>query len=75
VRLRVVGYADALGSREVNERLTRSRAEYAAAELEAAGVPRERLVVVGRAGEQFLTNVVGEGSESRRVEFEVVLSR
>ena len=75
VRLRVVGYADALGSREVNERLTRARAEYAAAELEAAGVSRDRLVVVGRAGEQFLTNVVGEGSESRRVEFEVVLSR
>jgi outer membrane protein OmpA-like peptidoglycan-associated protein len=75
VRLRVVGYADALGSRAVNERLTRSRAEYAAAELEEAGVPRTRLVVVGRAGEQFLTNVVGEGSESRRVEFEVVLSR
>ena len=45
------------------------------AELEAAGVSRDRLVVVGRAGEQFLTNVVGEGSESRRVEFEVVLSR
>jgi outer membrane protein OmpA-like peptidoglycan-associated protein len=75
VRLRVVGYADALGSRAVNERLTRARADYAAAGLLAAGVPRERLVVVGRPGEQFLTNVVGEGSESRRVEFEVVLSR
>jgi outer membrane protein OmpA-like peptidoglycan-associated protein len=75
VRLRVVGYADPLGSRSINERLTRQRAEFAASGLEKAGVPRERLVVVGRPGEQFLTNVVGAGSESRRVEFEVVLSR
>jgi len=74
VRLRIVGYADPLGSRAVNERLTRERAEYAAVRLEQLGVPRERLVVVGRPGEQFLTNVVGEGSESRRTEFEVVLT-
>jgi outer membrane protein OmpA-like peptidoglycan-associated protein len=75
VRLRIVGYADPLGSRAINERLTMARAEYVAAALEELGVPRKRMVVVGRPGEQILTNVVGEGSESRRTEFEVVLSR
>ena len=50
------------------------RAEYAASRLEKLGVPRSRMVVVGRPGEQFLTNVVGEGSESRRAEFEVILT-
>jgi outer membrane protein OmpA-like peptidoglycan-associated protein len=74
VRLRVVGYADPLGSRAINERLTMERAEYAASRLEKLGVPRSRMVVLGRPGEQFLTNVVGEGSESRRTEFEVILT-
>ena len=74
VRLRVVGYADPLGSRAINERLTMERAEYAASRLEKLGISRSRMVVMGRPGEQFLTNVVGQGSESRRTEFEVILT-
>jgi outer membrane protein OmpA-like peptidoglycan-associated protein len=56
----------------VNHKLTIARAEFAAERLRAFGVPQRRLVVVGRPGEQYLTSEVGEGSDSRRVQFEVV---
>jgi hypothetical protein len=40
--------------------------------LAALGVPAERLVVVGRPGEQYLSTRAGAGSDSRRVQFEVI---
>jgi outer membrane protein OmpA-like peptidoglycan-associated protein len=71
VRLRVIGYADPLGSVAVNEQLTRARARVAVERLVALGVSETRLSTVGRPGERQLTDRVGQGSDSRRTEFEV----
>ena len=70
-RIRVIGYADPLGAPEVNEQLTLTRAAFGRDRLIALGVPSERLTTVGRPGERLLTQLVGEGSDSRRTEFEV----
>ena len=43
--IRVVGYADALGSAAGNERLSRRRAQAVAAELVANGVLRDRITI------------------------------
>jgi outer membrane protein OmpA-like peptidoglycan-associated protein len=71
VRIRVIGYADPLGSVVVNRQLTLDRARFAMERLVELGVPQERLSTVGRPGERLLTERVGEGSDSRRAEFEV----
>jgi len=71
VRLRVIGYADPLGSLEVNEQLTRARARVAVERLIELGVSADRLTTVGRPGERLLSDQVGQGSDSRRTEFEV----
>ena len=71
VRLRVIGYADPLGSLEVNQQLTRARARVAVERLIELGVSEDRLTTVGRPGERLLTDQVGQGSDSRRTEFEV----
>lgn len=52
VRVRVSGFADARGDEELNEALSRARAETVAQELEKAGIPKERLVVEAM-GERF----------------------
>jgi outer membrane protein OmpA-like peptidoglycan-associated protein len=71
VRLRLSGYADALGNLAVNEALTAGRARFAFDRLVALGVAPERMTIVGRPGERFLSQEVGSNSDSRRVEFEV----
>jgi outer membrane protein OmpA-like peptidoglycan-associated protein len=71
VRLRIIGYADPLGSEEVNALLTLQRARFAYDRLIELGVPEERLVTVGRPGERLASQTVGAGSDSRRTEFEV----
>lgn len=75
VRLRVVGYADATGGAETNRRVTESRAHWVADALVARGVPRERLVLVAGVGGQDLLAEPGEGSDNRRVEFDVTYAR
>ena len=70
-RLRIIGYADPLGSPEVNAQLTLDRARFAYERLLALGVPESRMVTVGRPGERLATQTVGTGSDSRRTEFEV----
>jgi len=52
VRVRVSGFADSRGDDELNESLSRERAEMVARELEKAGVPKERLIIEGM-GERF----------------------
>jgi outer membrane protein OmpA-like peptidoglycan-associated protein len=47
VKVRVEGYADPRGSEEVNDALSRRRAEAVAAVLEQAGLPKDRMVVEG----------------------------
>jgi outer membrane protein OmpA-like peptidoglycan-associated protein len=52
VRVRVSGFADARGDEALNLRLSQERASKVAAELEKAGVPKERLIIEGM-GERF----------------------
>jgi len=47
MKVRVAGYADPRGSEEVNDALSRRRAEAVAAVLEKAGLPKDRMIVEG----------------------------
>jgi outer membrane protein OmpA-like peptidoglycan-associated protein len=47
VKVRVAGYADPRGSEEVNDALSRRRADAVAAVLEKAGLPKDHMVVEG----------------------------
>lgn len=47
MKVRVSGYADPRGSEEVNDVLSRRRAEAVAAVLEKAGLPKDRMIVEG----------------------------
>ncbi len=67
------GYSDASGPLEVNLRLSEQRAMAVARELLAAGIARERLLVVGHGPQQPLaSNASLEGQEqNRRVELRI----
>jgi outer membrane protein OmpA-like peptidoglycan-associated protein len=45
VKVRVAGYADPRGSEEINDELSKRRAEAVAAVLTQAGIPRDQLIV------------------------------
>ncbi len=66
----IVGYTDASGSDEENERISRLRGERVRDYLIAQGVPAERLVVEGR-GESDASGAAAVAGLERRVEFEV----
>jgi outer membrane protein OmpA-like peptidoglycan-associated protein len=69
--VRVVGYTDGLGGADRNSPLSLSRANKVESDLIAAGVPRNRLIVLGRTDLRNISNDEGAGSPNRRVEFEV----
>ena len=69
--IRVIGYTDPTGRAESNEVLAQSRAEVVADELVRRGVPRSRVVAVGRSGWFYLSRTAGETSANRRVQFEI----
>jgi outer membrane protein OmpA-like peptidoglycan-associated protein len=69
--LRVVGYTDERGGANINTGLAVSRAEKVVSALVSRGLPRDRLITVGRTTGPDLTPAVGPGSANRRVEFEV----
>lgn len=71
VLLRVAGYTDETGGLNRNNPLAQSRADAVVEALVAKGVPRERLVAVGRANGVNLSNIVGPNSANRRVQFEI----
>ena len=52
VRVRVSGFADSRGGDEINQTLSKERAESVALELEKAGVPKDRMVIEAM-GERF----------------------
>jgi outer membrane protein OmpA-like peptidoglycan-associated protein len=75
VQLRIVGYTDErVGPTVNNAAISLSRAERVANLLTERGVPRERLVVVGRPTGPDITRMTGPGSANRRVEFHVAFS-
>jgi outer membrane protein OmpA-like peptidoglycan-associated protein len=55
VRVRVSGYADSRGGDEINQTLSKERAEVVALELEKAGVPKDRMVIEAM-GERFASS-------------------
>ncbi len=69
--VRIVGYTDGLGGDDRNSPLSLSRANQVESDLVAAGVPRNRLVVLGRTALRNISNDEGTGSPNRRVEFEL----
>ena len=70
--MRVVGYTDSQGGARQNSPLALSRATAVVDALAALGVPRERLLAVGRINGYFdISPEVGQASVNRRVEFEV----
>lgn len=69
--VRVVGYTDEAGSPQRNQQLSQQRADYVSDELAARGIPRRRLLSVGRATNMDLVPRTGTSSSNRRVEFEI----
>lgn len=69
--LRIIGYTDGLGGADRNSPLSLARASRVANDLEAAGIARDRLIVLGRPNLRDISNGDGTGSPNRRVEFEV----
>jgi len=55
MRVRVSGFADARGGDALNQTLSKERADGVAAELEKAGVPRDRMIVEAM-GERFASS-------------------
>ncbi|MFM9943536.1 MAG: OmpA family protein [Hyphomicrobiaceae bacterium] len=71
VFVRVIGYTDEAGTVARNVQLSQQRADQVLDELVRRGVPRQRLVAVGRATALELAPRTGPGLASRRVEFEI----
>jgi outer membrane protein OmpA-like peptidoglycan-associated protein len=69
--LRIIGYTDGLGGSDRNSPLSLSRANRVANDLTAAGIARDRLIVLGRPNLRDISTDEGTGSPNRRVEFEV----
>lgn len=72
-RLRVIGYADSDGTTEANRITSKRRSDWAVDELAKIGVPRARMVSVGRGAERLLSPDATDDSPNRRVEFELVM--
>lgn len=69
--LRVVGYTDERGTQGRNSPLAQSRADKVAGALAALGIPRNRIVSVGRSTGPDISPSTGPDSPNRRVEFEI----
>ncbi len=69
--VRVIGYTDEAGDPKRNQTLSQQRAETVAEELAVRGLPRYRIVAVGRGTAMDVAPRIGAGSANRRVEFEM----
>lgn len=69
--VRVVGYTDEKGGNDQNTPLSQSRAEKVTQGLLRRGVPRDRLIILGRKDARDISAATGTRSPNRRVEFEV----
>jgi outer membrane protein OmpA-like peptidoglycan-associated protein len=69
--LRVIGYTDERGQAAANAVIAQSRADRIVQMVAARGIPRERLIALGRTGSTDLSRATGPGSANRRVSFEI----
>ena len=69
--LRVIGYTGETGGIGQNRRLADARANRVADALVALGVPRARIIVIGRSRGPYLSDQTGPEGGNRRVEFEI----
>lgn len=69
--LRVVGYADEVGSASMNRAISRKRADRVVSMLVERGVPRERLALVPRSTLDPIADAELDTTRSRRVVFEI----
>ena len=70
VNLRVVGFADSIGSVEDNRITSQRRSDWAFNALTKLGVQPDRMASVGRGAERLLSASSEDDSSNRRVEFE-----
>ena len=68
--VRVVGYADEVGTPELNRTISRQRTDKVVAMLVERGVPRERLVSAARATLDPIASNASGATRNRRVVFE-----
>lgn len=71
VLVRVIGYTDERGGQTRNNVLSQQRADKVAQAMVERGLPRSRIVAVGRATGPDLSPSTGPDSANRRVEFEI----
>jgi outer membrane protein OmpA-like peptidoglycan-associated protein len=71
IGVRIVGYTDEIGAAARNSAIAQSRADTVAEALAARGIPRARLLSVGRTFGVNLAPGAGMDSPNRRVEFEL----
>lgn len=69
--VRVVGYTDEVGSATRNSPLSQARADRVVGDLISRGVPRSRLIAVGRLNVAPIASGGGVESPNRRAEFEL----
>ena len=69
--IRIIGYTDERGNVQSNAGLAQSRADRVASLLADRGIPRERIVSVGRPQGLDISRSIGVGSANRRVSFEI----
>jgi outer membrane protein OmpA-like peptidoglycan-associated protein len=70
VNLRIVGFADSIGTVEDNRITSQRRSDWAFNALTKLGVQPDRMVSVGRGAERLLSASTEDDSPNRRVEFE-----
>jgi outer membrane protein OmpA-like peptidoglycan-associated protein len=70
VNLRIVGFADSIGTVEDNRITSQRRSDWAFNALKKLGVQPDRMVSVGRGAERLLSASTEDDSPNRRVEFE-----
>lgn len=71
VQLRVIGYADDIGTPQLNRTISHQRAEKVIALLVERGVPRERMSIAARSTTDPIAEMMPERLRNRRVTFEL----
>jgi len=72
LRIKVVGYTDILGNNSLNQWLALQRSLVVIEHLTRLGVPRKRLLSIGKYTEHIITKDPIETTHHRRIKFELI---